>query len=50
MRASGTEPVFRIGVDIKGGTGADEAWLRGWHTNLVTQADLLVAHSQNVVG
>jgi phosphoglucomutase len=50
MRASGTEPVFRIGVDIRGGTGADEAWLRGWHTSLVIQADLLAAHSQDVVG
>jgi phosphoglucomutase len=50
MRASGTEPVFRIGVDIRGGTGADEAWLRGWHTDLVNKADLLVSHSQNVVG
>jgi len=50
MRASGTEPVFRIGVDIRGGTSADEAWLRSWHTDLVNKADLLVAPSQNVVG
>ena len=45
MRASGTEPVFRIAVDIKGGSNADEAWLRSWHTELVRRADLLVAHS-----
>ncbi|MEN6500185.1 MAG: hypothetical protein ABFC65_06585 [Rectinema sp.] len=45
MRASGTEPVFRIGVDIRGGTGADEAWLRRWHTDLVNKAALLVSHS-----
>jgi phosphoglucomutase len=50
MRASGTEPVFRIGVDIRGGTDEDEAWLRSWHADLVNKADLLVSHSQNVVG
>jgi phosphoglucomutase len=50
MRASGTEPVFRIGVDIRGGKGTDEAWLRRWHADLVNKADLLVSHSQNVVG
>lgn len=50
MRASGTEPVFRIGVDIRDGTRTDEAWLRSLHTELVLQADLLAARAQNIVG
>lgn len=50
MRASGTEPVFRIEVDIKNGTCSDEAWLRRWHAGLVTEADLLAAPRQNNVG
>lgn len=39
MRGSGTEPVFRIMVDIEGGTPADEARLRKWHTQMVLCAD-----------
>jgi len=50
MRASGTEPVFRVGVDIRGGASADEAWLRSLHTELVLKADLLAAQAQNIVG
>ena len=50
MRASGTEPVFRILVDIRGGTYADEAWLRTWHKGLVAKADLLASPRQNNVG
>lgn len=50
MRGSGTEPVFRIAVDIKNGSSEDEAWLRSWHTRLVMQADLLVSKAQDIVG
>lgn len=50
MRASGTEPVFRIAVDIKDGTSEDETWLRNWHAGLVMQADLLVSRAQDIVG
>jgi len=50
MRASGTEPVFRMSVDICGGTPADEAWLRAIHTELIEQADHLVARTINIVG
>lgn len=39
MRGSGTEPVFRIMVDIEGGTPADEARLRKWHSGMVMCAD-----------
>ncbi len=45
MRASGTEPVFRVGVDIRNGTSTDEAWLRSIHTDFVLKADLLVAQA-----
>lgn len=50
MRGSGTEPVFRIAVDIKNGSIEDETWLRNWHTGLVMQADLLVSKAQDIVG
>lgn len=50
MRASGTEPVFRIGVDVRDGTSADEARLRAIHTELVLRADLLAAQAQSIVG
>ncbi len=45
MRASGTEPVFRIAVDVRGGTSTDEVWLRSLHTELVLKADLLAAQA-----
>ncbi len=50
MRASGTEPVFRVGADIRDGTSADESWLRSLHTEFVLQADLLAAQAKNIVG
>jgi len=46
MRPSGTEPLFRIAVDIEGGSSEDEAWLRKVHTDLVTRADVLAIARQ----
>lgn len=43
MRASGTEPVFRILADIAGGTARDEAWLLDWQKSMVTEADSGIA-------
>jgi phosphoglucomutase len=42
MRGSGTEPVFRIMADVRGGNPAMEEHLLQWHTTLVRQADTLV--------
>ncbi len=45
MRASGTEPVFRVMADIMGGP-ADEKTLLCWHQSLVAMADTL-AHRED---
>jgi phosphomannomutase len=39
MRGSGTEPVFRVAVDVEGDRPAHEALLLGWLTELVVRAD-----------
>jgi phosphoglucomutase len=39
MRASGTEPVFRIMADVEGGRAEDEAYLLAWHESMVRGAD-----------
>lgn len=39
MRGSGTEPVFRVMADLRGGSPADESFLLAWHTSMVRQAD-----------
>jgi phosphoglucomutase len=41
MRGSGTEPVFRIMVDVRGGNQAMEELLLQRHTSLVRQADAI---------
>ena len=41
MRGSGTEPVFRVMVDVRGGDQAMEELLLQWHTKLVRQADAI---------
>ena len=41
MRGSGTEPVFRVMVDVRGGSQAMEELLLQWHTSLVRQADAI---------
>lgn len=38
MRASGTEPVFRIMADIKNGTENNEKMLISWEKDMITQA------------
>jgi len=49
MRPSGTEPLFRIAVDIEGGSSEDEAWLRSVHTDLVTRADVLALQDKSTI-
>lgn len=39
MRGSGTEPVFRVSVDLKGNDAETEAWLLDWHVRMIRQAD-----------
>ncbi len=39
MRGSGTEPVFRVLVDVRGHRPAMEAELLDWHKNLIMRAD-----------
>ena len=39
MRGSGTEPVFRVAVDVEGDRPEHEALLLGWLTKLVSRAD-----------
>lgn len=39
MRGSGTEPVFRVMVDLKGGLAEDERFLLDWHASMVGEAD-----------
>jgi phosphoglucomutase len=39
MRASGTEPAFRIMADVEGGRAEDEAYLLAWHEAMVREAD-----------
>jgi len=39
MRGSGTEPVFRVMVDIEGGGPADEEYLLAKHTAMLREAD-----------
>jgi phosphoglucomutase len=41
MRGSGTEPVFRVMVDVRGGNQAMEQLLLERHTSLVRQADAI---------
>ena len=41
MRGSGTEPVFRIMADIKGGSIEDEKYLAVWQGQMTTKADRL---------
>jgi phosphoglucomutase len=41
MRGSGTEPVFRVMVDVRGGNKAMEELLLQRHTSLVRQADAI---------
>ncbi|MDX9958206.1 MAG: hypothetical protein RBT68_07170 [Spirochaetia bacterium] len=41
MRGSGTEPVFRVMVDVRGGSQAMEELLLQRHTSLVRQADAI---------
>lgn len=45
MRGSGTEPIFRILCDAKGGDKSREQRLLSWHRNLIDQADLISAGS-----
>jgi phosphoglucomutase len=42
MRGSGTEPVFRIMADVRGGDQSLEALLLDRHAAMVRQADELV--------
>ncbi len=39
MRGSGTEAVFRIMADVRGGLAEDEAYLLAWQTDMVKKAD-----------
>lgn len=39
MRGSGTEPVFRVAVDLRGDDAAGEAWLLEWQVDLIRRAD-----------
>ncbi len=39
MRASGTEPVFRIMADIEAGSPEDEEYFLSWHRQMVRSAD-----------
>ena len=41
MRGSGTEPVFRIMCDVKGGDKKLEAELIDWETAMLVQADAM---------
>ncbi|MCX7775044.1 MAG: phosphatidylglycerol lysyltransferase [Spirochaetaceae bacterium] len=50
MRGSGTEPVFRIMVDIRDGSPDDERLLREWHSTMVREADRLAAQGNSAVG
>lgn len=42
MRGSGTEPVFRVMADVRGGSRPMEELLLRWHTSLVRQAATIV--------
>jgi phosphoglucomutase len=39
MRGSGTEPVFRVMVDVKGQNPFMEEFLLAWHVSMIQQAD-----------
>jgi phosphoglucomutase len=39
MRGSGTEPVFRVMADVRGGLSSDEEYFLAWQTELVRAAD-----------
>jgi phosphomannomutase len=43
MRGSGTEPVFRVMVDVRGDDLSHEEALLKWHTEMVLKADKIVA-------
>jgi phosphomannomutase len=39
MRGSGTEPLFRISVDVEGGNTVMFDYLLSWHTAMIFEAD-----------
>lgn len=43
MRGSGTEPVFRVMVDVESESPEDEAYLLNWHREMIDEADRAAA-------
>ncbi len=50
MRASGTEAVFRVAAEIRGGGEADERDLVDWHRGMVFEAEKGIYSASKIVG